>query len=220
MRTPVNQKTLTQHFTYNWWKYLLLILFSIFGVNMLYTVTAYRAPAEKKITFYVYGYADTDSLDAYMEEVRKNDLPDMEEMRSFTIMNEGYYGSMQLTTYLAAGEGNLYLLPRDQFISMASEGAFLPLENDEELMALFNEAGISLQSGWRKNTEEGETHLYGIPQSKLPGLTRYAWADGGYLGIAVTGQNEENTLTFLRILCRDMIKEPAPQDRPTEEPEK
>ena len=79
------------------------------------------------------------------------------------------------------------------------------LSEDKELMALFDEAGISLQNGWRKNTETGENHLCGIPQNKLPGLSRYATATDGYLCVIVNGGNDANALKFLRILCRDML---------------
>ena len=41
MKTPVNRRTLKQHLTYNWWKYLLLLVIGVFGVDLLYTVTAH-----------------------------------------------------------------------------------------------------------------------------------------------------------------------------------
>ena len=209
MKTPVNRQTLSQHFRYSWWKYFLLVILAVFGVNLLYTVTAYRSPPEKVIDFYVYGYADTTALNAYMDSVHKSDFPDMEEMSSTVLVEDDTYGPMQLTTYITAGEGDLYLLPRENFISMAGGSAFLPLETDEELMALFDEAGISLQSGWRRETDSGENHLYGIPYSKLPGLANYCYAKDGFLCVLTTGGNDANTLKFLRILCRDMLAEPA-----------
>ena len=140
-----------------------------------------------------------------MEQVRQNYMPDMEEMRTQTLVSDDAYGAQILFTYMATGEGDLYLLPRDEFIQNAGNGALLPLEGDAELMAIFDEAGISLQSGWRRYTDTGETHLYGIPLSKLPGLERYAYAKDGFVSVLVTGGNDENTLTFLKILCRDML---------------
>ena len=87
-------------------------------------------------------------------------------------------------------------------------GSMVPLENDTELMALFDAAGVNLQSGWRKETETGENHLYGIPQDKLPGLIQYAYAQDGFLCVPLTGGNQENAMKFLRILCRDMLTAP------------
>ena len=68
-------------------------------------------------------------------------------------------------------------------------------------------SSVDLQRGWRKNTETGENHLYGIPQEKLPGLIQYAYCDNGFLSVHFTGRNEENALAFLRILCRDMLQD-------------
>ena len=143
-----------------------------------------------------------------MESVREQRMPDMEIMASMMLTTDSTYGPMQLATYIAAGEGDLYLIPRDQFISYASSGGFIALEDDAELMAIFNDAGVSLQSGWRRDTDSGENHLYGIPASRVPGLEKYAVAQNGFLAILVSGGNDENTLKFLRILCADMI---APQ---------
>jgi len=209
MKTPVTSAALKQHFTYSWWKYILIALLAFGLVDLLYTVTAYRPPENKKIEFYVYGVANTEKLNGYMDGVRETEMPDMEAMSSLMMLDDNNYGPMQLMTYLAAGEGDVYLLPRDEFISTAASSGLLPLENDEELMALFNGAGISLQSGWRKNTETGENHLYGIPQNKLPGLDQYAYAKDGFLCVVAMSGNEENALKFLRILCRDTLGQPS-----------
>lgn len=211
MKTPVNRQTIRQHFTYGWWKYLLLVVLAVFATDLIYTMTAYRPPEEKKVQFYVYGLANEDALNAYMAKIQAEQMPDMEVMDCHSFMEDSTYGAMQLTTYMAAGEGDIYLLSREQFIGSAASGAFLPLENDPELMAIFDEAGISLQNGWRRDTTTGETHLFGIPQSKLPGLTAsYAYAQDGYLCVLYANRNDENVLKFLRIMCRDMLT--APED--------
>lgn len=208
MKTPVSAATLKQHLTYNWWKYLLVAVIGFFAVDLIYTMTAYRVPEEKKVEFYVYGYANEEALNRYMADVNKNRMPDMESMTCHLILNDETYGSMMLTTYMAAGEGDLYLLPRDQFLSMAAQGALVPLEDNQELMDWFNSRGLSLQNGWRKITETGENHLCGIPQGKVPGLLSCAYAQDGYLCVTVTGGNEENTMKFLNYLVRDMAEAP------------
>ena len=205
MKTPVTSGTLKQHLTYNWWKYILIVLLAFGLVDLLYSVTSYRPPREKTVGFYVYGYMNEEGLSAYMDNVRDTEMPDMEEMLPQLLVDDASYGPMQLMTYLAAGEGDLYLLPREQFLSYAANGSLIQLEDDAELLALFDTAGVNLQSGWRRNTETGETHLYGIPQDKIPGLGQYAYAQDGYLCLIITSRNQENAMKFLRILCRDMI---------------
>lgn len=216
MKTPVNQATLKQHLTYNWWKYPLLFILTFFAVDLLYTTTAYRSPPEKKVEFYIYGYADTNALNEYMARVNQEQMPDMEVMDCLTLMDDDAYGPMQLTTYLAVAEGDLYLLPREQFLTVAYDGALLPLEDQTELMDTFSRAGRSLQNGWRKSSETGETHLFGIPADKVPGLRQYAYAKDGYLCVLYAGGNTENTLKFLSILVNDMFEEPPASGEETE----
>ena len=110
------------------------------------------------------------------------------------------------STYAAAGEGNVYLLPRDAYLTFASSGLCAALEEDEELMAILD--GVDLQRGWKKN-DAGENHICGIPQDKLPGLSQYAYADNGFLCVLVTNKNPENTMKFFRIFCRDMLTAPV-----------
>ena len=219
MKTPVTSARLKEHFRYNWWKYLLIVAVGLGLVDLLYTVTAYHPPRDKTLSLYVYGYTDDAGLASYLDRIRETELPDMEEISSVQMLDDSTYGPMQLMAYFSAGDGDLYLLSRDTFLSYASEGTLIPLENDPELMALFDAAGVNLQSGWRRDTETGETHLYGIPQSRLPGLGQYAYATDGYLCMPATGRNRENAVKFLRILCRDMIKEPLePNEQQKEQP--
>ncbi len=214
MKTPLNASALKQHLTYNWWKYILVAILSFGLIDLLYSITAYRAPAEKTVEFYVYGLCNSDALETYMNRIHEEEMDDMEILSFQQLTPDEAYGPMQLMTYLSAGEGDLYLLPRDDFVSYAASGALVPLENDQELISCFDENNVSLQSGWRKDTDSGETHLYGIPQSKLPGLYDYAVAKDGFLCVIVTGGNIDNTLRFLRILSRDMISAPESLPEP------
>ena len=207
MKTPVNGRTIRQHLTYSWWKYALVIVLGAVAVNLYYTVTAYRSPPEKKIEVYIYGIGDEAGFQTYLDGVREEKLPEMEELRAQLLTTDANYGPMQLSTYVAAAEGDIYFLPRDNFVSLASSDAMMPLEDQTELMDLFTEKSISLQSGWRRNSDTGENHLYGIPLSKLPGLNKYCYVENGYACVLVTNGNDENVLRFLQILCEDMIEE-------------
>lgn len=212
MKTPINAETLRYHFTYSWWKYVLVLVAGIFLVNLILTVTTPRIPEDKRVDFYIYGLSDSESLNAYMEKIRSEEMPDMEIMTSLTMFPNDAYGPMQLMTYMSAQEGDVFLLTRDEFLSYASSGAFLPLEEDEELMGIFNEAGIDLRRGWRTLADSDETHLYGIPADMLPGLNALCYADNGFLTVTVYNGNQENVMKFLRILCRDMLIAPEAEN--------
>ena len=212
MKTPINAETLRHHLTYSWWKYVLVLIGGIFLVNLILTVTTPRIPEDKRVDFYIYGLSDSESLNAYMEKVRSEKMPDMQSMTSLTMFPNDAYGPMQLMTYMSAQEGDVFLLTRDEFLSYASSGAFLPLEDDEELMGIFNEAGIDLRRGWRTLADSDETHLYGIPADMLPGLNALCYADNGFLTVTVYNGNQENVMKFLRILCRDMLIAPEAEN--------
>ena len=212
MKTPINAETLRHHLTYSWWKYVLVLVAGIFLVNLIFTVTTPRIPEDKRVDFYIYGLSDSESLNAYMEKIRSEEMPDMEIMTSLTMFPNDAYGPMQLMTYMSAQEGDVFLLTRDEFLSYASSGAFLPLEDDEELMGIFNEAGIDLRRGWRTLADSDETHLYGIPADMLPGLNALCYADNGFLTVTVYNGNQENVMKFLRILCRDMLIAPEAEN--------
>ena len=217
MKTPVTSAGLKQHLTYNWWKYLLIIAVAVGLVDMLYSVTAYRPPREKTLCFCVYGYMDESGLSSYLDQVRETEMSDMEEITARLVMDDSYYGPMQIMAYLSAGDVDLFLLSREEFLTYAASGSLVRLEDDQELISIFDSAGMSLQSGWRRETETGETHLYGIPQEKLPGLSRYAWVTDGYLCMIISSGNKENASKLLRIICRDCITAPEQTAAPVQE---
>lgn len=209
MKTPITIKAIRQHFTYSWWKYALLALLAIFGWNLIYTVTEYHPPADKKIDLFVFGVGEEELMDAYMEDIRVNEMPDMEEMGSAFLLVDDTYTPMQLATYIAVGEGHLYMLPKSYFQDYASQGAFLPLENIPGLVEKLEAAGIDLARGWRTEAESGEKHLYGIPMENFPGLAAFAYTyDDTYLSITTTNGNDENSYKFLQIFLEDMLEEP------------
>lgn len=131
MKTPLTKERLKHHLAYNSWKYLLLVVLCVLGWNLIYTTTAYRPPAEKIVDVYLCsGYGDQEALDAYLENIRQTEMSDMEQMQSIflSVTNDDYYGAIQLATYVMAGEGDIYLLDKDNFVNYAGQGALIDLE--------------------------------------------------------------------------------------------
>lgn len=213
MKTPINLKAIRQHLTYAWWKYVLLACVAIFGWSLVYTMTEYHPPADKKIDMYVFSYGEDQLMTAYMEQVRSADMNDMEEMNSYYVGVDDTYTPMQLTTYMAAGEGHLYILPKEYFQSYAAQGAFMELENIPGLTDSLNDAGISFDRGWRALEETGEKHLYGIPLAQFPGLKAYIYDPSElYVSIRFGNKNDENCIKFLQRFLTDMLEEPIAVD--------
>lgn len=210
MKTPITKETLRHHWNYSWWKYLTLVLCAIFGWNLIYTTTAYRPPEEKKVVLLATCLGEQDDLNAYMESVRLTEMPDMEQMDTMMMFMDETYGAMQLSTYIAAGEGDLYVLSKDDFQSYAASGAFVELDLLDEVADFCDEHELDVSKGWRTNTETGEKHLYGIPLKCLPGLQAYLYGtDDYYLSVVVNNGNQDNVLKFFNILLRDMVDAPA-----------
>ena len=88
MKTRFNWTNFKKHLTYNWWKYILAAVLIGFGTDILFTVTRYVVPDEKKVEVYVYGFVAEDSMKEYMAKVGQEEMPDMEEMNPFTVFAE------------------------------------------------------------------------------------------------------------------------------------
>jgi len=213
MKTPVNKDTIRQHFTYSLWKYILMAVIVIFGWNLIYTVTAYHPPKDKCIDMYVFGVGEETLMDAYMETIRTTEMTDMEEMDSVFMVVDQTYTPMQLMAYIAAGEGHLYMLPKDYFMNYGTQDLFVQLDAIPGLTDSLDAAGVSYDRGWCISEETGEKHLYGIPMADFPGLAScvYSYQDS-YLCISLTNGNDENSAKFLRIFLEDMLEPPQQVD--------
>lgn len=216
MKTLFTWTNIKKHLTYNWWKYILAIILAGFGIDILFTVTRYVVPEEKKVEVYVYGYMAEEPFNEYLKEVWEEEVPDMESVSGMLIMQDEQYGDMVLQVRLMANEGDIYILPREQFMNIADNGFLKDLETDEEISALLSEKSMSVQTG--KRTAEGQSgpHLYGIPVSQLPGLQPYLYAQDGFVCMYVANGNEENVLRVLRRMLRDMAEAPAEISVPAE----
>lgn len=175
---------------------------AVLGVNMLFTVTAYRVPEQKKIEIYwCKGWADTEKAYAQLLPVLQEIAPDQEELSvmNIDITSDDYYSVMQFTTYMAAQQGDILLLPKSEVKKYAGDeawGAFVDLtpyiERGEINAADFDLSGVMLPN------EEGEMGVFGIPADHLYGLVDYSIdpADSVFVITAYSG-NEENCVLLL-----------------------
>ena len=223
IKTPLTARVLKNHFTYGSWKYLLLVIVAVFGWNLIYTTTQYRPPDDKKIDFYVASSSvDSDALNAWLEAARVSDFPDMELIDLYTILEGGedYAAQMQLSTYIMAGEGDVYLLEEDRFKTFAAQGAMLPLDQ-YVADGTIGTQGLDLSSGYVTIEETGERALVGIPADNLCGFINHFKVDcrGKVLCVTVRSGNEANAVKFVDYLLKHM-QEPAPDwlTKPVQQP--
>ena len=79
MKTPLSMQKVRNYLTYSSWKYILLLLLAIFGWNLVFTMTRYRPPEEKKVVINMYVDGSQEALNTYMAGVNETLLPEMEE---------------------------------------------------------------------------------------------------------------------------------------------
>ncbi|MBQ9325193.1 MAG: hypothetical protein IJ246_05425 [Clostridia bacterium] len=208
IKTPVNARVLRNHFQYSWWKYALSVLLIFFFWNLFFTMTAPRTPENEKVEVYVYGYGENEAFSQYLENIRSAEMPDMKEIVPLFTVPDDTNGLMVLYTHVAAGEGDVFLLPRDNFQSYASDGLFVALDEVDGIVEMCEKAGINLERGWRKNRETEERHLYGIPATGFTGLSQYVYgSDNLFLSIRILNGNDEGSEALFRILLREFLPE-------------
>lgn len=193
---------LKNYLSYNWWKYLLLTVLCGVCINMLFSITAYRVPEEKKLeVFACNGYTDVLALQQMLWEDFSVDHPDQEEL---TVMNidltsDDIYKQMQFGTYFSAQQGDICLLPESMVLSLTEEAAdysFLELTPYIE-SGVIDVTGIDMTGSVFKN-EAGEEGVYAIPADALYGLYEYGTnPDDSYLCIMVYGGNDDNAAALL-----------------------
>ena len=125
------------------------------------------------------------------------------------VMDDATYGDMVLLARVAAGEGDIYLLPKEKFQTYAAEGYLVALENNEVADAIAA-ADLNMERGTARVIETGERHAYGVPINQLPGLKKYVTipATEYYVTVMTNNQNDENVLHAMACFVRDMGKAP------------
>ena len=214
IKTPINKETLKNHMTYSTWKYALMAACVIFGWSLIYTTTAYRSPQNKRIDVYIQSNtASSELIEAFLEPIWKETVPEMETVNGVSMSTiDDYTTSMQLMTYMAAGEGDIYFLTEQYFKSFAPNGSFLELD-DLVASGVIQANDVELSKGYVAYVEEYDDndrpvktsrHLYGIPLDSFYGFMSGMQLDnrGLYAVISVNNQNDENVIPFFNALLQ------------------
>lgn len=214
IETPLTGERVKTHFTYSAWKYVVMCVGAIFAWSLIYTQTAYRSPQNKRIDVYIKsGTASTEVVDAFMEPIWKEIVPEMETVSSVIMMpGDDYTNVMQLSVYVMAGDVDIFFLPASDFKNYAAQGAFLELDTLVESGAL-NIDGIDVAAGRVTYVSDydddgtpikSEMHLYGVPIDSLYGFMENMLVDNRGMVMCVTAANgnDENVLPFFNALLQ------------------
>lgn len=152
--TKLTREKFKNHLHYGKTAYISLILVAVFCSEILYAVTAYRAPNERNVHIeLVDSYADVDhlepaqiALEAGIAYERERDAaagidvnaadyePQLQEVQFINLSynpddddTEAYYGSQKYMVTLAAAEGDIYILDESLLDYLITEGMLVDL---------------------------------------------------------------------------------------------
>ncbi len=205
MDIRITKAKVKNHWHYSWWKYAAIAVVCTLVVNLIFTMTAYRPPANRKIEMYLCnGYADATKLHADLWPAFQEAAPDQELLTLVNIDMTGddVYSNMQFTTYIGAQQGDLLLLPVSSVKKLVLDGAdntFLDLSEYLESGEL-DVPGVDLSAGMLP-TSDGGTSLFAIPADSLYGLTDFTCNPAGSM-LCVMGytMNPENAVGMINLL--------------------
>lgn len=203
----ITKHRLKNHWAYSWWKYLLMAVCVVMGVNMLFTMTAYRSPENKKVEVYLCkGWADGEKAYADLWPMLLEIAPDQEEMfvQNIDVTSEDYYTVMQFTTYIAAQQGDILLMPKSEVKKYAADEPWAIFAELTPYMesGMLDAGDIDLSGAMFENAS-GEMAVFGIPADTLYGLIDYSIdpADSVLVVTAFSG-NEENCVKLLDAMIK------------------
>lgn len=212
--TPLNQENVKTHFTYSKWKYL-LVLAALLLVWMVYDMTRPKPQETERIDLYVQSNtASSEVINAFLKPLWESAAPDMKLVDSVVLTTaDETSASMQLTTYIFVGEGDIYFLTDSYYKDVAASGALLPLEQLVADGRIRVDETTDLQKAYvtvvTRHDDQGspastEKHLYGIPLDNYFGFMKGMQLDnrGMYACILANNKNDENVIPFLDALLQ------------------
>lgn len=172
----LNKKRMQMHLHYYSWRYVVLLAVAIFAANMLYTVTRPETPADKRVDIIIIPSQSTgDNTDEWSKSILRTLPADQLEVNvTMTPIIQGNESTIYqlIAARLSAGEGNVWIMPKDMFLSYAQSGVWLPLDGVMDKFNLpegtdINKYKVAVQPD--ENTP-AQDQICGIPLDKCVGL--------------------------------------------------
>ena len=204
IKERITKKWLKNHLFYSWWKYLILAAACIFCVDILFSMTEYRPPEEKKVEVYILNdYVEAAAVREELSPIFFKRCPEQEELTvlSINIGSDDMYARMQFTTYAAAQQGDVYMLPFSEFRNLTAES----YEAFADLTPYIENGVIDIRdidvSDYTVQNADGTQSVYAIPSDTLYGLMRYSNDPAGsILCLTEFGGNIDHAAEVLNLM--------------------
>ena len=130
------------------------------------------------------------------------------EQEKLTIINinltdsSNIYAPMQFSTYVAAQQGDLFLITRDELLKIASDGAAESLVDLTPYLesGVIDADGLDLTKGML-DSGDGTTAVYAIPADTLTGLSKYGNdPKNSLLCIPMYSKNADSAATLIGLM--------------------
>lgn len=204
----ISKKSISNYLMYNWWKHAALAVLCVLGVDLLFATTAYRVPEDRKVEVYVLnGYVNEQAMREALWPALMEAYPEQEELlvQNINISSSDMYAYMQFSTYVAAQQGDVCLIPVSEVKKLITDGAeyaFLELTPFIE-SGIIDPGDIDLTKGRFRNSE-GVEGLYAIPADSLYGLLSLGNDPAGAMLciLAYNGNDEPSASVLNQIIER------------------
>lgn len=211
----MTKKRIHEHWAYSKWKYILLVIVCVVAWDLVYSMTEYRPPKERRVHVYAMSAgADMETMKEALGQTLLDSLVDTEEVQFYAIeisaSSESYEAELKFSTYIGAQEGDVFLMPTYKFynFSHGEDGLFVPL--DEYIASgIIDVTGIDLETG-KDTGADGEEHVFGIPLDSLYGLLDYNIDPAQmFLCIPAYSLNQDNAARAINTLI-EQLRAPKP----------
>ena len=238
----LTKETLSTHFHYGRFIYIVLGLLAFGLSDLIFTTTAYQTPGWRLVDIQLVGpYANVDVLNDVAARALKDGqayetaqavaagtaLPDqpyeapLQEVR-FTFLSfsaDDYVGLDKLTAQLAAWEGDIYIVSKDQLQFLLDNQCAEPLDDyiargilkpgDRDL------SQVTFPAYADSGEPAGTTHVYALQADELNGLigdgnTTFAFdVRGTYMVLTSFSENKDTSAVVMQSLI-DQLTAPLP----------
>lgn|GEM_PF-503058 len=216
-KIQVDKSAIQYHFHYDWWKYLIGIVATIFIWTMVTALLRPQIPPEKKVEIFLVGrFAFDEPLNAISARMLE-DFPELLEINFTNIILEGdpqleVAGRQKLMVMLGSQTGDIFVFNHEEFKMLAEQGAFWPLEGlmDDKIEALISYEDID---DYRIAVEEldgqpGEPQIYGLPLNDTTVFDNVFFdVENKVISVMAYSRNKDNALKVVRWLLesRDSV---------------
>lgn len=206
----VDSSTIRNHFQYDWWRYAIGIVATIFLWSMVTAMARPQTPPEKRVDIFLVGaFAIDEELTELSRQILA-DFPELLEINFTNIVLEGdpqleLAGRQKLMVMLGSQTGDIFVFNREEYKVLAGQGAFIAL--DEVMGDYINELILPEEiDDYRVMIEsadgvQSEPMIYGLPLRNTEAFEDSMFnVEDKVISVMAYTRNEANAIGVLRWL--------------------